>query len=70
VTQLSSFDKATVLKHGGAFKSNGLDIKDYIVETKVPMLTFADLKNKVAAGTLVPLMLIDTEGLDCKVSER
>jgi hypothetical protein len=63
VTQTSSFNRNTVLKHAGAFSKKGLDINNYISEINVPTATASTLYHRYR-----PLMvLLDTEGLDCQI---
>lgn len=83
ITELSSFDRANIMKHSFAMEELGLDLNDYVVETVVKVKGFTDLV-KEAVGDAedvsvfgsssrrkqpnAPLVvMIDTEGLDCKI---
>ena len=63
-TQISSFEKSNVLKHGFAWKALGLDIKDYIVENQIRTIRFSELVGDLGNTLFV---MIDTEGLDCDI---
>ncbi|GFH55603.1 hypothetical protein CTEN210_12079 [Chaetoceros tenuissimus] len=74
VTQISSFNKETALSPWRVFRRKGLNINDYIVETKVEPKTYTDLMNGILVTKktkrLNPLLvLIDTEGFDCSIIE-
>jgi len=61
-TQIGSFDRGHLLKHQFAFTKKGLSLKDYIVETPIPVLSLSGL---VTDHTL--FALVDTEGFDCNI---
>ena len=76
ITQVSSFKKESIFKNKSPFEKRGLTMEDYIVETKVPLITIDDLMEKVndLAGkeddttTSGPLILVvDAEGNDCDI---
>lgn len=77
ISQVGSFSKKQVLQERNAFTKMGLDMEDYIVETKVQgepaMHLFAKtMQSSCGHGcrTYAPsLVLIDTEGFDCKIIE-
>jgi FkbM family methyltransferase len=56
---LGSFDKNTILKHDSAIEN----LKSYICEIKVPVLTFDKLQSKYNLEQ-VNILQIDTEGYD------
>ena len=64
VTQISSFARNNVGKHGFAWKQLGLDINDYIVENRIKTMRFSELVGDLGNTLFV---LIDTEGLDCDI---
>lgn len=71
ITQIGSFDRDHLTKpaaHAHAFKKRGLAINDYVTAQKVPTLTIEQLfrKHSVATGRVMAI-LIDAEGLDCKI---
>mmetsp|Transcript_11140 Transcript_11140/g.20854 ORF Transcript_11140/g.20854 Transcript_11140/m.20854 type:complete len:419 (+) Transcript_11140:181-1437(+) len=75
ITELSSFDRSNIMKHSFAMEELGLDLNDYVVETVVKVKGFTELvkeavgddedKSEPPHGPLV--VMIDTEGLDCKI---
>ena len=74
ITQISSFQKESILKNKGLFDKKGLDVEDFIVETKVPLKTIDNLMEEVndilgnGDSIAEPLILmIDAEGNDCDI---
>ena len=67
VTQISSFSKPTLLKHGFAWRRKGLNIEDYIVESHVPTLRFSEMLMQQQQHGQTLFVLVDTEGLDCSI---
>ena len=68
ITQVSSFSKAPILFNRRQFSKIGLNVNDYIVETKVQTKQFSILMSEALGNTTTPfLVLIDTEGFDCDI---
>lgn len=73
ITQVSSFSKAPILFNRRQFRKVGLNVNDYIVETKVQTKPFSALMAEVIGNTTSEqhstpfLVLIDTEGFDCDI---
>lgn len=61
-TQIGSFDRNHLMKHNWAFLRRKLNIRNYIVETEIPVLSLSDL---LTENTL--FVLVDTEGFDCNI---
>lgn len=71
VSQLSSFEKGPIYFNRNVFRKNGLNVEDYIVETKVTIESYSDVMEQAADGRKENplLVLIDTEGFDCTIVE-
>mmetsp|Transcript_28040 Transcript_28040/g.32685 ORF Transcript_28040/g.32685 Transcript_28040/m.32685 type:complete len:363 (-) Transcript_28040:87-1175(-) len=76
ITQLSGFSMKPILFNKNAFRSKGLDYKDYVVKTNVTALRFSELMKDIMYGQEEKeenndetpfLLLIDTEGFDCDI---
>jgi len=72
ITQVSSFSKTPLHNCEFVFNRLGLQLKDYIVETKVTTKSYSNLMQEALARSggkkEEPLLvLIDTEGLDCDI---
>jgi len=73
ITQVSSFSKSPILSNENVFSSRGLNVNDYIVETKVPTKKFSILMDEILRSSVNGthsspfLVLIDTEGFDCDI---
>lgn len=65
VSQMASLNKRHILKLRVAFKQVGLNVKDYIVERKIPCVTIDTIlrKNEINSASVISLS-IDTEGSD------
>jgi len=69
ITQVSSFNEGSILYNKRIFSKNGLNVHDYIVETNVTSVRYSDLVQEAFGdkGKDPFLVLIDTEGFDCKI---
>jgi len=68
VTQIGSFNRQHILKHSRAWKKSGLKVRDYIRPIRVSVDTIPGVLSKHGVHRReVALLLIDTEGLDCKI---
>lgn len=73
ITQVSSFSKSPILSNEKVFSSRGLNVNDYIIETKVPTKKFSILMDEILRSSVDGhnsspfLVLIDTEGFDCDI---
>ncbi|GFH50670.1 predicted protein [Chaetoceros tenuissimus] len=73
ITQVSSFSKAPILFNRRQFRKVGLNVNDYIVETKFQTKPFSALMAEVIGNATSEqhstpfLVLIDTEGFDCDI---
>jgi FkbM family methyltransferase len=73
ITQTSSFNKKAIIYNKKLFQERGLDMEDYIVETKIPVKTINELMKEVnevvgKEDTQGPLLLlIDAESMDCEI---
>ncbi|XRB17718.1 methyltransferase FkbM domain-containing protein [Pseudoscourfieldia marina] len=68
VTQIGSFNRQHVFKHSKAWTGNGLSVKRYIRPIRVSVDTIPGILSKHGFNTSdVALLLIDTEGFDCKI---
>mmetsp|Transcript_11576 Transcript_11576/g.21648 ORF Transcript_11576/g.21648 Transcript_11576/m.21648 type:complete len:421 (-) Transcript_11576:248-1510(-) len=77
ITQVSSFSKLPILYNEKIFTERGLDVNDYIVETKIKSMRYSDLMREAMGveqysssgqqGRRPLLVLIDTELFDCEI---
>lgn len=79
ITQISSLTIDPIKYNEGQWKRRGLKLEDYLVQTNVTVARYSDLVQDVLATTNAErapgqvekqapdLVLIDTEGFDCKI---
>jgi hypothetical protein len=70
ITQVSSFSKLPILYNKRIFEERGLDVNDYIIETKIKSMRYTDLMREAMGkqSSARPLLvLIDTELFDCDI---
>ena len=76
ISQISSFDMKTFMKHRGFFREVGLRIADYMVEVNVTTKSYShlmqDIWGELNLGTPTPtdpplFVMMDAEGFDCDI---
>lgn len=72
ISQISSFNKRTLMTHAGIFSHAGLDINNYIVEANVTAKSYSTIMAEIMgepSGKPDPpvFVMIDTEGFDCDI---
>lgn len=76
ISQISSFNRGTLMKHAGIFARAGLNINDYVVEASVTAKSYSTImeeifgtnENSINNPLDPPLfVMIDTEGFDCDI---
>ncbi|XRB17708.1 methyltransferase FkbM domain-containing protein [Pseudoscourfieldia marina] len=68
VSQIGSFNRQHILKHSRTWRLQGLDVRNYIRPIRVPVYTIQGvLSTRGIQLRDVGLLLVDTEGYDCKI---